>query len=56
MIRWEPIGAMKATVALESSNFQSHEHSPIGETVNLISFPISDRLRRRGIAAFSTPC
>ena len=56
MIRREPIGATKATAGLESSNCQAHEHSPIGEPANLISIPISDRLRRREIASFSTPC
>jgi len=56
MIRREPISAMKAIEGLESSNLQVYEHFLIGEPVNLISIPISDRLRWREIASFLTPC
>jgi hypothetical protein len=56
MIQLEPIGATKATGVLESSNLQAYEWFSIGKPINLMSIAISDRLRKRGIAAFSTPC
>jgi len=56
MILWEPSGATKATGGLKDSNLQLYGCFPIGKPVNRIPIPISDRLKRRGIAAFSTPC
>ncbi len=56
MIQLEPIGATKATRGLEDSHLQAYEWFSIGKPANLMSIGISDRLRKRGIAAFSTPC
>jgi len=56
MIRWEPIGATRATGELGRLNLQLPKFFRTGIRFNSVAITISDKFRQRRIATFSTAC